>query len=97
MPTSQRIPNGRASYAFGTTPGNRRIAKQHDESMLSLDHLEGTEACIFVLAPALAEVHEFRGEDAALIVRTKANYYRQALLFCLSLPSELTAIQQLAV
>lgn len=41
------------------------------------------EACVFVLAPALQQVLAFRGQNLALIAKTKPNPYRQAWLTCL--------------
>jgi len=88
------IPNHRDTYAFGTTPGNRRLSKMKAPS---LEALEGTEACVFVLAPALAEVLEFGGDDVALITRTRPNPYRRAILQCLNVPDEMSDVRKLSV
>jgi len=80
----------RSTYAFGTTPGNRRVSKMN----IGLTVVEdGGEACVFVLSPALAEVLEFRGEDSSLIARTRPNQYRRALLQFLDTPAGISDVQ----
>lgn len=85
----------RTTYEFGTSTSNRR------EPSTRVDQPErsGDESCTFVLAPALAEVLEFRGgdNDLGLLMRTRPNPYRKAFLRCLSLPHELSDVRNLAV
>lgn len=84
----------RTTYLFGTTPGNRRVSRASvDLSAVKV----GGEACVFVLSPALAEVLEFRGEDMALIARTRPNPYRRALLQCLDVPADISDVRELAM
>lgn len=92
-PRDELIPNERATYAFGTTLTNRRASSR------SIDpDAEGEkEACVFVLAPALAEVLEYRGQDMALVARARPNPYRRALLKCLTVPEDMSDIRELAV
>jgi hypothetical protein len=85
----------RATYAFGTIPGNRRAAKTSVD--LSKTSASGNEACVFVLSPALAEILEFRGEDTDLIARTRQNSYRNGLLKCLDVPPDLSDVRELAI
>ena len=92
---SELIPNDRATYAFGTDPKNRRRAKKMNTSEEYDD--ETSEACVFVLAPALAEVLEFRGQDFGLITRAKPNPYRHALLKCLEIPDDFVDVRHLSV
>lgn len=88
------ISGDRTTYDFGTSPGNRReLRAKVDLSMVE----DGGEACVFVLAPALAEVLEFDGSDMSLIARTRPNAYRAALLRCLNVPAELSDVRDLAI
>ncbi len=64
--------NSRETYPFGS-----RVTDT------GLPDVSADEACVFVLAPALQQVLAFRGDDLALIARTKPNPYRQAWLTCL--------------
>ena len=89
-----KVSDDRSSYAFGTTPGNRRLSRLNGPS---LESLEGTECCVFVLSPALAEILEYRGEDIALITRTRPNPYRVALLTCLDVPFEMSELTKICV
>ena len=89
------VPDERTTYSFGTDPLNRRRSKSNLSS--STCNGEESEACIFVLAPALAEVLEFRGDDFGLMTRAKANPYRQALLQCLQVPDDFSDVRTLAV
>lgn len=88
------LSDDRTTYDFGTKPSNRRIARSE---MPTLDKIEESEECIFVLSPALAEVLEFRGGDDALMERTRPNPYRKSLLECLNVPYEMDEVRQLAV
>jgi hypothetical protein len=93
-PLGEPVPNERTTYDFGTDPANRRRARSSD----NITHTGGdSEACIFVLAPALAEILEFRGEDISLIARTRSNPYRQAFLKCLSVPDDMSDIREIAI
>jgi hypothetical protein len=89
------IPNDRTTYAFGTDPQSRRRSKAKLSQMEDED--ETSEACVFVLSPALAEVLEFRGQDYSLITRAKPNPYRHALLHCLQIPDEFFDVRHLSV
>lgn len=84
----------RSTYAFGTTPENRRVSKAKVELAAAE---EGGASCVFVLSPALAEVLEFRGQDIALIARTRPNAYRRAVVGCLNLPDAFSDVRDLAV
>ena len=88
------LANDRGSYPFGTMPGQRRLSRGN---LPSLQALEGTEACVFVLAPALAELLEFQGGDVSLFARTRPNAYRSAFLKCLDVPDELFEVRELAI
>jgi hypothetical protein len=91
-PVGEPIPDDRTTYAFGTSPMSRRRSKANLVAMGG-----DNEACVFVLAPALAEVLEFRGEDIALIARTRPNPYRRALLKCLTVPEDMADVRELTV
>ena len=94
-PLGEPVPNERTTYDFGTDPANRRRARSSDgTAQIGGDN---TEACIFVLAPALAEILEFRGDDISLIARTRPNPYRQAFLKCLSVPDDMSDIREIAI
>lgn len=86
------IPDERITYDFGTNPLSRRRTKAN---LFATG--DDNEACVFVLAPALAEVLEFRGDDNALIARTRPNPYRQALIKCLTVPEDMSDVRDLAV
>jgi hypothetical protein len=89
------IPDERVTYAFGTTCTSRRSPKATN---LDLNALEDKEVCVFVLAPALAEVLEFRGGDSFdLMTRTRPNSYRKSFLQCLNVPHEMSEVRALAV
>jgi hypothetical protein len=92
-PIEKPSSNDRTTYDFGTDPANRRRARSSSVFPVGGDH----EACIFVLAPALAEVLEFRGEDLSLIARTRPNPYRRAVLKCLTVPDDMSDVRELAV
>jgi hypothetical protein len=92
-PIGKPLSNERTTYDFGTDPANRRRARSSSIFPVGGDH----EACIFVLAPALAEVLEFRGEDYSLIARTRPNPYRRAILKCLTVPDDMSDIRELAI
>ncbi|GAX17820.1 hypothetical protein FisN_18Hh020 [Fistulifera solaris] len=64
--------NSRETYPFGSRFTNAE-----------LPDVSAEEACVFVLAPALQQVLAFRGDDLALLAKTKPNPYRQAWLTCL--------------
>lgn len=91
-PADEPIPDDRTTYDFGTSPLCRRRSKAN---LLATGG--DTEECVFVLAPALAEVLEFQGEDIALIARTRPNPYRRSLLQCLTVPDDMSDIRELAV
>jgi hypothetical protein len=86
--------NERESYPFGTISKQRQL--QQVSRVPSFQALEGSEACVFVLSPALAEVLEFRGNDLGLLSRTKPNPYRNAFLRCLELPEEMIELKEFA-
>ena len=93
-PLGEPVPNERTTYDFRTDPANRRRARSSD----GVTQTGGdSEACVFVLAPALAEILEFRGEDISLIARTRPNPYRQAFLKCLSVPDDMSDIREIAI
>jgi hypothetical protein len=87
------IPNDRSTYLFGTTPNNRRLSRTKGPDLAML---EDKEVCVFVLAPALAEVLEFDGHDMGLIARTRTNSYRVAFLQCFDVPHEFSEVRSLA-
>jgi len=93
FPRDELIPNERTTYAFGTTLTNRRASSRRIDPDADGD----AEACVFVLAPALAEVLEYRGQDMALIARARPNPYRRALLKCLTVPEDMSDVRELAV
>lgn len=88
------IPNERISYAFGTSLVNRQRSKD-DIGLNDADNK--AEECVFVLAPALAEILEYRGQDLSLLTRTKPNPYRKALLNCLTVPADMADVRELAI
>lgn len=89
--TLGRAATDRATYVFGTVTGKKC---RSGSSEYSGD--EG-ETCVFVLSPALAEVLEFRGDDAMVVARTRANPYRKAIFKCLTLCSQLSDLRPLSV
>lgn len=91
---SDLVPDGRATYAFGT---NQQTVKMNRTSNLLELQGDNPEACVFVLAPALAEMVDFRGEDLSLLARAKVNPYRHALLHCLRVPDEFSDVRKLSV
>ena len=93
FPRGEPIPNERTTYAFGTTLTNRRASSRR----IDADDSTKSEACVFVLAPALAEVLEYRGQDMALIARARPNPYRHALLKCLTVPEDMSDVRKLAI
>lgn len=95
-PLGEPVPNERTTYDFGTDPANRRRSRSLDGPTPTTTGGEN-EACIFVLAPALAEILEFRGNDISLIARTRPNPYRQAFLKCLSVPDDMSDIREVAI
>lgn len=83
----------RSTYMFGTVTGQRCVSGSRASK-----HVASSEtSCIFVLAPALAEILEFRGNDAALVARTRRNPYRKAIFQCFSLSSQLSDLRPLSV
>lgn len=94
-PSRAPISDERTTYAFGTYSTVRR----HSRSNIVADNSdEKSEACVFVLAPALAEVLEFQGtEDIAFLSRTRTNSYRRALLKCLTVPEDMSDVRDLAI
>lgn len=91
--TEGPVPNERCTYPFGTTPNNRRLSAMQSPN---LSELEDKEVCVFVLAPALAEVLEFNGLDMGLLARSKPNSYREAIFQCFDMPYEFAEIRALA-
>ena len=90
------VSDSRASYPFGTNEIDRASSWQMGKKIAMEDGDE--EACVFVLAPALAEVLEFRGQDYSLVSRTKPNSYRKALLQCVEMETpEFAHVRDLAV
>eukprot|EP00977_Amphora_coffeiformis_P002979 scaffold569_cov165-Amphora_coffeaeformis.AAC.12 len=87
------IPDDRTTYPFGTTPNNRRLSRTEGPDLAKL---EDKEVCVFVLAPALAEVLEFDGHDVGLITRTRPNSYREAIFQCFDMPHEFSEVRALA-
>jgi hypothetical protein len=87
------IPNDRSTYLFGTTPNNRRLSRTKGPDLALL---EDKEVCVFVLAPALAEVLEFDGHDMGLVARTRTNSYRVAFLQCFDVPHDFSEVRSLA-
>lgn len=81
----------RQTYEFGTDVANRRESSQE---LITVE--DDPKACMFVLSPALAEVLEYRGEDYDLLVRTRANPYREAILSCLQVPADMEDVRKLA-
>ena len=94
FPRDELIPDERTTYAFGTSLTNRR---RSSKGLFSNGEEGDTEACVFVLAPALAEILEYRGQDMALIARTRPNPYRKALLKCLTVPEDMADVRELAI
>ena len=93
-PLGEPVPNERTTYDFGTDPANRRRSRSSD----GYTETGGdSEACIFVLAPALAEILEFRGTDISLIARTRPNPYRQAFFKCLTVPDDMSDVREIAI
>jgi len=89
------VPDSRSSYPFGTNEINRRSSAS---PRTTNDADEESEVCVFVLAPALAEVLEYRGQDYDVIARTRPNAYRHALFQCVGLlPEEFALVRSLAV
>ena len=84
----------RTTYEFGTsnsTTKNNYSSSQHRQD-------DSTEACTFVLAPALKEVLEFRdGGDLGMLARTRPNPYRKAFLRFLGVPQDMSDLRDLAV
>eukprot|EP00934_Nitzschia_sp_Nitz4_P001802 Nitzschia sp. Nitz4//scaffold166_size90379//82834//86722//NITZ4_005073-RA/size90379-augustus-gene-0.18-mRNA-1//-1//CDS//3329538244//1802//frame0 len=82
----------RSTYVFGTITGRRVVSASRSRAPEQDD-----TSCVFVLAPALAEILEFRGDDIALVARTRENPYRKAVFQCLRLCSQLSALRPMAV
>ncbi|KAL7567749.1 hypothetical protein ACA910_000507 [Epithemia clementina (nom. ined.)] len=95
------VPDSRVSYPFGTKDGTNRLSTTSSFSRTingSFSNSRGEDACVFVLAPALAEVLQFRGQDYGLIARTKSNSYRRALFQCVEIETpEFAQVRVLAV
>ena len=84
----------RSTYEFGTNSQDRRVSKV--ETFLP-EALDQSQSCVFVLAPALAEVLEFQGQNVDLAKRTRPNPYRRAIFSFLDVPFALSDIRELAV
>ncbi len=82
----------RTTYLFGAITGQKCVS---NSAMRNASKSE--TSCVFVLAPALSEILEFRGHDTALIARTRQNPYRKAIFQCFSLCSQLSDLRPLAV
>lgn len=83
--------SNRSSYVFGTITGSRVASST---SRISVDD---ETSCVFVLTPALSEILEFCGQDAALVARTRHNPYRKAIFQCFRLCSQLSDLRPLSV
>jgi hypothetical protein len=81
----------RSTYVFGTVNG--RKCKSGNSEFAENDE----DSCVFVLSPALAEILEFKGDDGALVARTRHNPYRKAIFKCLTLCSQLSDLRPLSV
>jgi len=92
-PRGELVPDERTTYAFGTTVTNRRASSRS----IDPDATDDGESCVFVLAPALAEVLEYRGQEMSLIARSRPNPYRRAMLKCLTVPDDMGDVRELAV
>jgi hypothetical protein len=88
-----KMMNDRSTYVFGTTTGQKCVSN----SSSSRNVTSSETSCVFVLAPALAEILEFRGNDPALVARTRRNPYRKAIFQCFSLSSQLSDLRPLSV
>ena len=88
-----KMTNDRSTYVFGTITGKKCVSRSSASR-----HVDSSDtSCVFVLAPALAEILEFRGNDASLVARTRRNPYRKAIFQCFSLSSQLSDLRPLSV
>lgn len=81
----------RSTYVFGAITG------QKCSSSNSKNASKSETSCVFVLAPALSEILEFRGNDASLVARTRQNPYRKAIFKCFSLCSQLSDLRPMSI
>lgn len=93
MDGSMKLMTDRSTYVFGTITGQ----KCYSSNNVTRNAASSDTSCVFVLAPALAEILEFRGNDAALVARTRPNPYRKAIFQCFSLSSQLSDLRPLSV
>ena len=84
------LPSDRSTYLFGTVTGHKYHSADTE------DIIDDHDSCVFVLAPALAEVLEFKGDDVGLVARTRHNPYRKAIFKCFTLSNELSDLRPLA-
>lgn len=83
--------NNNITYGFG------RAKDQTPASDIEIeDEKDNAEACIFVLAPALAEILERSDLDEITMSSYRPNPYRNALLKCLQAPDDMSDIRELA-
>lgn len=80
----------RSTYIFGTVTGRKEISGQRDRE-------SNSETCVFVLAPALSEILEFKGDDGRIVARSRHNPYRKAIFQCFTLSKEISDLQALSV
>lgn len=88
---TMKMASDRSTYHFGAITGRKCLSSQTENKG------DDETACVFVLAPALAEILEFRGDDGKLVARTRENPYRKAIFQCFSLCSQLSGLQPLSV
>ena len=81
----------RSTYLFGSVTGVK-----HRSAIPGLKKNGGSD-CVFVLAPILAEILEFRGESLDLVARARHNPYRKAIFKCITLSNDLSDLRPLAV
>jgi hypothetical protein len=84
------IPTDRSTYLFGKATGRKCVSG-------SSDCPDDNDTCIFVLSPALVEVLEFKGDDGALVARTRHNPYREAVFKCFTLSNQLSDLKNLSL
>jgi hypothetical protein len=80
----------RSTYVFGTVTGRKEISGRRDRE-------SNTETCVFVLAPALSEILDFKGDDGGIVARSRHNPYRKAIFQCFTLSKEVSDLQALSV
>lgn len=83
------LPTDRSTYSFGKATGQKYRSNYPGVA-------DDDSTCVFVLAPALAEILEFKGDDGALIARTRHNPYRTAIFKCFALSSQLSDLKNVS-